>query len=721
MKKIKTLLFTLASVLCLGSFTACDDLMSKLPFNPFSSAEEVSSSVEESSVEESSEEESSVEESSEESSEEQEEEKDVFGEGYETITVAQALELCGQLQAGESTAEKYYIIGTITELKNLAYGEMVISDETGSIYVYGISGFTTMEEQPCTGDKVLLYGTLKNYNNTTLQVNNDAVIIDFEKAVIDDSDYSEMTIADARTAAKGALVKVTGVVAQITYATGKVPSGVMLIDETGSIYVYSNEVAGKVQEGNQVTVLGTKDYWILETEKTAAEKFGYNGCNQISDAKLVSNDGAVNAFSTQAIEETTVKAIMETPVTEDITTVVYKVNALVKRVDGQGFINYYLDDIDGVTGSYVYTQCNGGDFAWLDEFDGKICTVYMTALNAKSTASGCVYRFLPVDVQDEGYVFDTANAAKFAVQYVGVDQFIDVYTADPELVLETTVSSELLGFEGATLSYTSSNTDVVYFEKGEDGLVMHCNKTGEATITVKGVYGEIEYEETVKVAVEKPVTYDYITVAEAIQVAVDTENVIVKGIVGPSVVNRDGFYLFGEDGSMIAVLVNDTTQFVGLEIGHEVILTGMRERFVKNDTSAFAGQTCIVKAEILVNYYGNHAYSTEKFVETTAAEFYALDANVDYSTSVYVLTATINYVETNYYTTLNLTNGSTKITLYMSGAGQYSWMKDYFGQEVTLEIAPCNWNDKTYWVGCVLAIRLEDGTKIMNTYNFDKF
>lgn len=626
--------------------------------------------------------------------------------------------LCGE--PGHSTSVEYYIIGTIAELKNLAYGEMIISDETGSIYVYGISGFTTMEEQPCTGDKILLYGSLQNYNGTP-QVNNDSVIIDFEKAVIDDSAYVEVSIADARSAGKGALLKVSGVVAQITYATGKVPSGVLLIDETGSIYVYSNEVAGKVEEGNTITVLGAKDYWILETEKSAAEKFGYNGCNQITDARLVSNDNQVSAFPTTGIEESTIKNIMDTPVTNDITTIVYKVNALVEKAPGSGFTNYIFNDIDGETGSYTYTQCNGNDFTWLDQFDGKICTVYLTALNAKSTASGCVYRFLPVDVKDEGYVFDTANTAEFAVEYYGVDQFATRYTADPTLKLNTTVSSALLGFEDAELSYSSSNTDVVYFESTAEGVVMRCGVVGTATVTVTGEYNGTTYQETVEISVEEPTVYDAITVAEAIQVAVDTENVVVKGIVGPSVVNKDGFYLFGEDGSVIAVLVNDTTQFVGLEIGHEVVLKGMRERHVKNDASAFAGQTCIVKAEILQNNYGNHAYSTEKFVETTAADFYALDKAVDYSTTVFVLTATINYVKEAYYTTLNLTSGSTKITLYMSGAGQYSWLEPFYGQEVTMEIAPCNWNDKTFWAGCVLAIRLADGTKIMNPYNFDKY
>ena len=37
-----------------------------------------------------------------------------------------------------------------------------------------------------------------------------------------------------------------------------------------------------------------------------------------------------------------------------------------------------------------------------------------------------------------------------------------------------------------------------------------------------------------------------------------------------------------------------------------------------------------------------------------------------------------------------------------------------------MEIAPCNWNDKKdNYRGCVLAIVLEDGSKIYNTLNFD--
>ena len=83
--------------------------------------------------------------------------------------------------------------------------------------------------------------------------------------------------------------------------------------------------------------------------------------------------------------------------------------------------------------------------------------------------------------------------------------------------------------------------------------------------------------------------------------------------------------------------------------------------------------------------------------------------------------ATVNVVSTNYYTNINLTSADgTSVSLYCSGAAQYAWLQEFAGQEVTIEIAACNWNDKTYWRGCVLAVRTEDG-KVLNTLNFDTY
>ena len=644
---------------------------------------------------------------------------------YETITIAEALELCGE--PGNITTERYYIRATVKSVKNAQYGQMVIEDATGTIEVYGTYGadgektYPELDYQPVKGDEVLLHCILQNYNGTK-EVKN-ARLIEYvnNQGNIDVSDYTAATVAEAREAEAGAHLKIKGVVARITFATGMKPSGFILVDGTSSIYVYDMDAAQRVQIGNTVEVAGTKDYWILDSEMESAEKFGYTGCNQLTSVTLVSNDQGNTAFDTSWITETTVKALIETPVTEDVTTQIYKVNALVKKVPGSGFVNYYFFDLDGETGAYTYTQCNGSDFAWLDAFDGKICTVYLTALNAKSAASSCFFRLLPIAVYDEQFQFDLADTAKHVVEYYGVGQFLESYTGDPAMELTTTVASTLLGFEGATLTYSSSNEDVVYFTETDGKTVFHCGDAGKATVTVTATYGEISHSQTVEVQVEANAEIDSITVADAILAPIDT-TVTVKGIVGPSVVNKDGFYLFGEDGSVIAVLVNSTSELAGLEIGHEIVITGMRERYIKDDSYDTHGQTSIVKATVVANYYGNHEYSTEKFItDSTVEAFYDLDETVDYSTSVYVLTVRIertgNAYSTNY--ALYSTTSNTYVSLYCSGAGQYDpLLKQFVGQTVTLEIAPCNWNSKDHWKGCVLAVRTEDG-KVYNQLNFD--
>ena len=705
MKKIKLAVLSLTALLMAFGFSACSDF----PFLLQGSSSDAGESV-------------TVDSGSDSGSDSANEQP-----SYETITIAEALELCGE--AGNITSERYYIRAIVESVTNPQSGAMVIKDETGSIPVYGTYsadgaiGYAEMTEKPYKGDEVLLHCILQNYNGTK-EVKN-ARLIEFvsNQGKVDESAYSEMTIEDARNAEEGALVKVEGVVAQITYANGMKPNGVMLVDDTQSIYVFDGDLAGRVQEGNKVTILATKTYWILEKEQSAAEKHGYKGCNQLTDVTLVENDEGEHDFVadyiSEWVEETTVKEIVENPVTDDITSIVYQVNALVKKQEGTGFVNYYFFDIDGETGSYTYTQCNGSDFVWIDEFDGKICTVYLTALNAKNTDSECFYRFLPISIADEGYQFDKANAAQFAVKYYGVDQFAESYTADPALEMKTSVSSTLLGVENIKLNYTSNDTSVVDFAVEDEQLVMHCVGYGETTVTVTGTYEGNTYSESVKIVYKEAVSYETLTVAQVIAAAVDSE-VTVKGIVGPSVVNKTGFYLFGEDGSTIAVLVSDSSHLVGLEIGHEIILKGMRERYVKDDSTTTAGQTCIVDAEVLVNNYGNHQYSTAKFVDITPSEFYELDKTVDYSTTVYVMTGTVVYVSSYYSKTIKISDGSKEINLYCSDAStQYAWLVALDGQEVTVEVAACNWNEKNYWSGCVLAIRNADGTKTYNTLVFD--
>ena len=640
---------------------------------------------------------------------------------YETITIAKALELCGG--EGNITEERYYIRAKIKSVTNPQYGAMIIEDETGTIEVYGTYssdgsiGYAEFEYKPVKGDDVLLHCILQNYKGTK-EVQN-ARLIEYvnNQGKLDVSQYTSVSISEARAAEVGDALKVDGVVARITYANGMKPSGFILVDESSSIYVYDGDAAGRVQIGNKVEVAGKKDMWILEKEQESAKKFGYKGCNQLTDIILVSNDNKTdNAFDTSWIEDSTVKEILETPVTEDITTKIFKVNALVKKAPGNGFTNYYFYDLDGETGSYTYTQCNGSDFAWLDAFDGKICTVYLTALNAKSSSTGCLFRLLPVSVKDDNFSFNLDNTAEHIVKYYALDQFNKLYTGNPELELVTKVSSELLGFTDAEISYVSSNNAIVFFTEKDGKLIMECAGSGNVTVTITGSYNGKTYSEDVKITVADPENVDAENVKFAIDASINDE-VTVVGIVGPSLVNRDGFYLIDETG-IIAVVVNDLGVFSEIEIGNKVVITGKRDRF-HNGEGNHAGQTCITNAVVDINFYGKHDYDTSNFVtDKNLSDFKNLNISDDYSTTVFVLKATVNLVETPYYTSISLKGEGVSVSLYCSSANQYGFLKQFAGQEITIEMAACNWNNKSYYTGCVLSVITEDG-KILNTLNFD--
>lgn len=645
-------------------------------------------------------------------------------DNYECITIAEAIELAKA--AGEAgTAQKYYVYGVIKEVSNGMYGEMTIADETGELYIYGVyskdetTRYDAMTEKPVSGDEVVLYGMLKTYKDKAEMDRGYLQEFKHVDIEVDENEYVPSTVDAARNAEVGNKVKLTGVVAQITYANGMVPNGFYLVDNTGSIYIYGNDAASSVSEGNTVSVIGEKTYYVLATEQANADKFGYKGCCQLQNATVVANDKGNTAYDKSWITESTIKEIMETPVTENITTNIYKVNALVKKVPGNGFVNYYFNDIDGVTGSYTYTACNGSDFAWLDEFDGKICTVYLSAMNAKSTTAGCIYRFMPIEVIYENYEFK-GSAAEYVVEYHGLDQFLVEYDADPAIELLTSVSNDLLGLTNIPLTYSSSDTTVAYFEEVDGKVIFHTKNSGSATIKVSSTYNGTSFSAEFEVVVNEAASYETISVKAAFDTA-DGEVVTVRGIVAGSLVNQTGFYLIDETGVIAVKSVESEVAL--LAVGNEVVIRGTKGHQQKSDyTGPSIGQNNIYDAEILVNYYGKHEYSTATFKnDKTVEELKNLDPTIDYSGDVYVVEAIIEVTDAQYYSTIAITgikDTSIKFSLYCSSANQYSFLKQYAGQQVTLELAMCNWNSKSYYTGCVISVT-KDGVKTNNTLNFN--
>ena len=153
----------------------------------------------------------------------------------------------------------------------------------------------------------------------------------------------------------------------------------------------------------------------------------------------------------------------------------------------------------------------------------------MTAINAKSTSTGCFWRFVPISVSYDNFKFDEANIPEFVYEYNVKDLLKDSYTGDPVLELPTSVSSDILNFENATVTYTSSNTDSIYFATEDGKYVMHAKNNGTAEVTIKVEYATNSFSKTLTINVTKPVDVNALTVKEAIESTVD-EFITVKGV-----------------------------------------------------------------------------------------------------------------------------------------------------------------------------------------------
>lgn len=639
---------------------------------------------------------------------------------------------------GSVTTERYYVKATIKSIDNADYGAMTIEDSTGTLSVYGTYSadgakrYSELDEKPVKGDTVLLYGTIQNYKNKTPEIKS-GWIIEFTKGIPtwSEDDYTEMTIGEAREAAVDSLVKVTGVVSRITFADGMKPNGFIIVGDNSSIYVYDNQIAITVAIGNKITLLAKKTMYIPSKEASSAKKFGYKGACQLIDGHLLSNDESTNDLDLSFAQEKTVKEVIETSPSDNITSLIYHSNALIKKVqkEGQNFVNYYIDDLDGKTGSYVYTACDGKDFAWMDQYDGKICSVYYTALNAKSTSTGVLFRFLPIKIEDNNnYQFDKAEAPKFAVEYYGLEQFDTVYSADPSKEMLTSVTSDLLNFGTVTLSYSSNNTALAYFENGKDGkVIFHINSgtEGTATITVTGhLDDQTDFSKTTDIKIVKPVDVSSaVNVKAAIDASKDTE-LLVKGVIGPSLVNKYGFYLIDDSGSL-AVVMNSKDEFKGLQIGQTVYIKGKRDLFASarngNPTSF---ERCMTGCQIVKNEFGKVNYSTASFIKgKTLADLKKLSVADDYHTAeVYVITAGLKVVATQFSSNAFLKDGDSEMQLYCSNAAsQYQWIKSYVDdtKTYTMEVAVCNWNNGKSFKACLLSITDSNGNKVMNALNFN--
>lgn len=642
------------------------------------------------------------------------------------LSVSEAVALANEV-GEEGTAQKQYVTGYVKSITNANYGEMYITDGTNDLYIYGVYSadgskrYPELEEKPYTGDEVFLYGYVKTYNGSPEMGASWLQKMISHQGEIDIADYTKCSILEARNAVKGSKVSVGGVVAKINHASGMVPNGFYLIDSTSSIYVYSKEIAGRVEEGEEIELAGVRDDYILDSETNLAQKYGYQGAIQIADAVFIKSNGKNKEFNKSWITTSSVKDMMDTPLTNNITSQVFKVNAIVNKTPGQGFTNYYFNDLDNKTGSYVYSMCNGGDFAYLDQFDGKICTVYLAIHNAKSTNSGIIYRLMPISVEENNnFSMSDEEIINFALKYYAKEQFLETYNSDPELEVLTSVSNEYIPFNNVTLSYESDN-DLISFTNENQKLIMHVGDgNGTVNVTMKGSYNGKNVSTVIQIKVSNVDIPNTKTVAEVIQTE-DGETVTIKGIVMSSLVNQTGFYL--NDGTGVIAIRTSKDTISNIELGNEVVMQGTRKHVVK-DGSSNKGQSCVDDATLVANLMGKNEYSTATFINKTFDEIFEyknLQATTDLTTNVYVTTCYLVKKGSQYSTNYYLSNkaGDKQYLLYAGSGSQYSDFDSFAtgSQELTVSFMLVDWNTKTEYRACLISAS-DGATTVLNSLNF---
>ena len=92
-----------------------------------------------------------------------------------TLTIAEAIALGKTKVKDQYTEGKYYVTGTITQVQNDTYGNLVISDGTNTILVYGTFDATgakkygEMDVKPVVGDTITVYGIVGMYNDAQIK------------------------------------------------------------------------------------------------------------------------------------------------------------------------------------------------------------------------------------------------------------------------------------------------------------------------------------------------------------------------------------------------------------------------------------------------------------------------------------------------------------------------------------------------------------------------
>lgn len=227
----------------------------------------------------------------------------------------------------------YTLTGTISNLANETYGNFDLVDETGSVYVYGLTKTQVASNDKSfssiglkEGDIVTMRGTRSAYNGSP-QVGGPAYYVSHVAGAVDPAAPVKATAAEINAAEDGSTkYQLTGYISSITSTKY---GNLYIKDATGEVYVYGIKdwANNTLNAGDIVTVVSAKT--------------SYNGSPQLKNAEVVDH---------KLVADKTVKEFLDAAESKEV---YYRLTGTVKNLqDGNLYGNFDLEDATGSV--YVY-------------------------------------------------------------------------------------------------------------------------------------------------------------------------------------------------------------------------------------------------------------------------------------------------------------------------------------------------------------------------------
>lgn len=383
--------------------------------------------------------------------------------------------------AQEPSDEVWYTLtGEITEIKDTKYGNFTIKDETGSVYVYGLTEEKTADgsnDQSFkylnlkVGDKLTLCGTRAEFKGeaqvggTAYYISHVSAPVEWPEEVTPISEILEMTESDVQ-------VQTTGIV----YGTYK--KGVVIKDkETGDyLIVYDGGADAPFAEiGDEINVVGTTYLYNDQVE--------FMEINYLEHKVVSKNNSAVETDAPAEITAATIDAFDKTKAS---------------YISFEGILTQ--------SGNYFNVIIDGADFT------GSLSNV----IDPSALAD-----YVDKKVVVTGYYCSTTSQGKyFNIMYTDIDIVTEPWVYLPETSFSITSDAQPVKFTvNSNSAWTIASSDPAYTVSPEDGA----NGTAEVTVTCPENTGTTEKVVTLTITAGEDVKT--VTITQAAPLAEGTEQV----------------------------------------------------------------------------------------------------------------------------------------------------------------------------------------------------